>query len=82
MQNVSPRFRQLSHYFVATFPSSREENRKDEIKKLTSEGKIPHEVELSKRPEISAKTRACKFQSVTYFYTFRPLPYDISHKFI
>ncbi|OCB84174.1 2-nitropropane dioxygenase [Sanghuangporus baumii] len=35
-----------------------EENRRDEIKKLTAEGKIPHEVELEKRPEISLPGRA------------------------
>lgn len=34
-----------------------EENRRDEIKKLTSEGKLPHEVELEKHPELSARTR-------------------------
>ncbi|TIB74094.1 2-nitropropane dioxygenase [Wallemia mellicola] len=34
-----------------------EENRRDEIKELTSKGLVPHEVELEKRPEISAKTR-------------------------
>jgi NAD(P)H-dependent flavin oxidoreductase YrpB (nitropropane dioxygenase family) len=33
------------------------ENRVDEIKKLTSEGVIPHEHELQKRPEISLQTR-------------------------
>ncbi|TIA71265.1 hypothetical protein E3P84_02870 [Wallemia ichthyophaga] len=34
-----------------------EEERRDEIKELTSKGLVPHEVELEKRPEISAKTR-------------------------
>ncbi|KAL0954033.1 hypothetical protein HGRIS_005187 [Hohenbuehelia grisea] len=33
------------------------ENRQAEIKELTSKGVIPHEQELAKRPEISAKTR-------------------------
>jgi hypothetical protein len=33
------------------------ENRRDEIKQLTSQGVLPHEVELKKRPEISAETR-------------------------
>ncbi|KAJ7281353.1 hypothetical protein C8J57DRAFT_1500061 [Mycena rebaudengoi] len=32
-------------------------NRQAEIKELTSQGKLPHEVELAKRPEISASTR-------------------------
>ncbi|KAL5490217.1 hypothetical protein ACEPAI_5050 [Sanghuangporus weigelae] len=35
-----------------------EENRRDEIKKLTTEGKIPHEVELEKHPEKSLPGRA------------------------
>jgi len=35
----------------------REENRRDEIKKLTSNGVIPHYAELEKRPEISASSR-------------------------
>ncbi|KAG8799139.1 hypothetical protein FRC19_000021 [Serendipita sp. 401] len=33
------------------------ENRSDEIKQLTSQGIIPHERELEKRPEISLSTR-------------------------
>jgi NAD(P)H-dependent flavin oxidoreductase YrpB (nitropropane dioxygenase family) len=33
------------------------ENRQDEIKELTSKGKLPHEVELSKRPEVSLPGR-------------------------
>jgi len=33
------------------------ENRRDEIKQLTSQGILPHEAELKKRPEISAETR-------------------------
>lgn len=33
------------------------ENRQDEIKELTSRGKLPHEVELSKRPEMSLPGR-------------------------
>lgn len=33
------------------------ENRHEEIKQLTSEGLIPHERELQKRPEISLQTR-------------------------
>lgn len=34
------------------------EKRQDEIEKLCSEGKIPHEVELSKKPELSMPGRA------------------------
>ena len=34
-----------------------EEERRGEIKELTSKGLVPHDVELEKRPEISAKTR-------------------------
>jgi hypothetical protein len=33
------------------------ENRTSEIKELTSQGIIPHEHELQKRPEISLQTR-------------------------
>lgn len=33
------------------------ENRRDEIKKLTSQGVLPHEEELKKRPEISVESR-------------------------
>ncbi|KAF5319060.1 hypothetical protein D9611_012658 [Ephemerocybe angulata] len=33
------------------------ENRRDEIKQLTSKGVLPHEEELKKRPEISLETR-------------------------
>jgi len=33
------------------------ENRRDEIKQLTSKGVLPHMAELEKRPEISAETR-------------------------
>lgn len=33
------------------------ENRQDEIKSLTSEGKLPHEQELKKRPEVSLPGR-------------------------
>jgi NAD(P)H-dependent flavin oxidoreductase YrpB (nitropropane dioxygenase family) len=33
------------------------ENRRDEIKELTSKGVLPHIQELEKRPEISAETR-------------------------
>jgi hypothetical protein len=35
----------------------RNNNRQAEIKELTSKGILPHEKELEKRPEISAKTR-------------------------
>lgn len=53
--------RRLAH--PPLFPAfHREENRKDEIKKLTAEGKLPHEVELEKHPELSAKTRPCMFR--------------------
>jgi hypothetical protein len=37
--------------------SYRNNNRQAEIKELTSKGILPHEHELQKRPEISAKTR-------------------------
>lgn len=33
------------------------ENRHEEIKSLTSQGLLPHEKELEKRPEISLQTR-------------------------
>jgi NAD(P)H-dependent flavin oxidoreductase YrpB (nitropropane dioxygenase family) len=33
------------------------EERQDEIKALTSQGKLPHEVELSKKPELSLPGR-------------------------
>lgn len=39
---------------------SREENRHQEIIKLTSEGKVPHEEELAKHPEKSPSGRMCE----------------------
>ncbi|BEI79588.1 hypothetical protein CcaverHIS002_0101170 [Cutaneotrichosporon cavernicola] len=36
------------------------EGRQDEIKSLTSQGKLPHEVELSKKPELSLPGRPWK----------------------
>lgn len=38
----------------------REDKRQDEIRALTSQGKIPHEVELEKHPEKSLDGRMCK----------------------
>jgi hypothetical protein len=35
----------------------RNNNRQAEIRELTSQGILPHEAELKKKPEISAKTR-------------------------
>lgn len=68
------RFTRLSSRRVAhppLFPAfHREENRKDEIKKLTAEGKLPHEVELEKHPELSAKTRPCTF---SFLYAIQSL---------
>ena len=42
------------------------ENRRDEIKQLTSQGVLPHEVELKKRPEISAETRYVMLLSTSF----------------
>lgn len=42
------------------FQRPREENRQQEIINLTSEGKIPHEVELEKHPEKSPSGRMCR----------------------
>lgn len=39
----------------------REENRQQEIRELTSQGKIPHEVELEKHPEKSPGGRMCEY---------------------
>ena len=38
-----------------------EENRQDEIRALTGQGKLPHEEELAKHPEKSVQGIACKF---------------------
>lgn len=37
----------------------RENNRRDEIKKLTAEGKLPHDVEMEKHPEKSVSGIPC-----------------------
>lgn len=37
----------------------RRETRQEEIKELTSQGKIPHDVELEKHPEKSLEGRMC-----------------------
>ena len=37
----------------------REDNRADEIKKLTAEGKLPHDIEMEKHPEKSLLARPC-----------------------
>lgn len=37
-----------------------EQNRQEEIQELTSEGKIPNEVELEKNPSKSMESRMCK----------------------
>ena len=39
--------------------TNREESRQDEIRQLTSQGKIPVEAELEKHPEKSIAARAC-----------------------
>ena len=41
----------------------RENNRQQEIKELTSQGKIPHDIELETHPEKSLEGRMCKWQS-------------------
>ena len=48
--------------YVATW----EEGRQDDIKKLTSQGKIPHDVELESHPEKSVEGRACKFSCIQF----------------
>ncbi|KAF7796870.1 hypothetical protein EIP86_008055 [Pleurotus ostreatoroseus] len=40
-----------------------ESNRQQEIKELTSQGKIPHDIELETHPEKSLEGRMCKWQS-------------------
>lgn len=37
------------------------EKRQQEIEQLTTQGKIPHEVELERHPEKSLEGRMCKF---------------------
>lgn len=67
----SPRLSSWRLAHSPLFPAfHREENRKDEIKKLTAEGKLPHEVELEKHPELSAKTRPCTF---SFLYAIQSL---------
>jgi hypothetical protein len=45
----------------------RESNRQAEIKELTSSGKIPHELEVEKRPEVSVPGRPCKLSFLHRF---------------
>lgn len=39
-----------------------ETSKQDEIKQLTSQGKIPYEVDLEKNPEKSVEGRPCTYQ--------------------
>ena len=39
----------------------REDRRQEEIRQLTSEGKIPNEVELERHPEKSIESRMCAY---------------------
>ena len=49
--------------YIFVMYENREESRPDEIKKLTSQGKIPAEVDLAEHPEKSLQARSC-----TYLY--------------
>jgi len=42
------------------YSSFREDKRRNEIEELISQGKIPHDQELEKHPEISMEGRGCK----------------------
>lgn len=48
---------------------NREDNRQQEIRELTSQGKVPHEVELDKHPEKSLEGRMCKLS----FFSLRQM---------
>lgn len=53
-----------------------EATRQAEIKKLTSEGKIPHDVELESHPEKSMPGRMCMlFSSLLHLVSPRPYCY-------
>jgi hypothetical protein len=48
----------VAEYFAHwCYHHDRNTNRQAEIKELTSQGKLPHEVELEKHPEMSMMTR-------------------------
>lgn len=55
----------------------REDKRRQEIIELTSNGRIPHEVELEKHPEKSLEGRMCKWSALNH-----PTHDSLTHTFI
>lgn len=57
--------------------STREDRRQQEIKELTSQGKIPHQVELEKHPEKSLEGRMCMYLALVAIQSHAEyLPHD------
>lgn len=57
-----------------------EENRQDEIRALTSQGKLPHDEELAKHPEKSVQGIACEFYPTQNILNVTLLPSLISFR--